>query len=309
MRRGLVLGCGGTLGMAWSVAVLHGLEQAWEWDVREAAVIVGTSAGAELACMLGGGVSIPELRLGQLGDPAAPPWLADHLRADPGRFPPRPAFGLGSPRLLGRAITGRAPILAGVCATLPGGRGDPAWLRRLAEGMASPDGWLSHPAVWLVAADFDTGQRVAFGSPDAPRASLADALQASWALPGWLPPVEIGGRRYVDGGVLSPASADLLAPLGLDEAIVVAPMASSAPGRPVGMLSRAERIVRRRMTRTLDREVAVLEEAGTSVLRLEPTGRDLAAMGGNFMDAGRRAETLVSATASIRERLATMPAR
>lgn len=304
MRRGLVLGCGGTLGMAWSVGILHELEQAWGLDMREADVIVGTSAGAELACMLGGGVSIKELRLAQLRDLSAPAWLANHLRADPGRFPPRPALALGSPRLLARAIAGRTSVLAGICAALPMGRADPGWLKQLAERMASAEGWVTHKAVWLVAADFDTGERVVFGSPNAPQASLAEALQASWALPGWLAPVEIAGRRYVDGGVLSPASADLLAPLELDEVIVVAPMASSEPGRPVGMLSRAERIVRRQMTRTLDRELAVLEESGARVTRLEPIGRDLAAMGGNFMDARRRSATLVSATASIREQLA-----
>jgi NTE family protein len=304
MRRGLVLGCGGTLGMAWSIAVLHELEQKWGWDSREADVIVGSSAGAELACMLGGGVSIRELRLAQLDDPSAPSWLADHLRSDPGRFPPRPRMALGSPRLLARSVAGGTPLLAAVCAALPVGGKDPAWLRQLAERVAGADDWVSHAAVWLVAADYDTGERVAFGSLGAPRATLADALQASWALPGWLPPAEIGGRRYVDGGVLSPASADLLAPLELDEVTVLAPMASSEPGRAVGALPRAERIVRRRMTRILDREIAVLQESGASVTRLEPNGRDLAAIGGNFMDARRRAATLVSATASIRERLA-----
>jgi NTE family protein len=307
VRRGLVLGCGGTLGMSWSVAVLHELERALEWDAREAAVIVGTSAGAELACMLGGGVSVSELRLAQLGDPAAPHWLADHLRTGPGRLPPLPAPRLGSPRLLARAVAGRAPLLAGLCGALPSGRGDSAWLRRLAGRTQSTNGWVSHSAVWLVATDFDRGERVAFGSPGAPPAPLADALQASWAVPGWMPPVAIGGRRYVDGGVLSPASADLAAPLDLDELIVLAPMASSTPGRPPGALARAERIVRRRMTRTLDRELAIVEQRGTNVLRFEPAGRELAAMGGNFMDARRRAATLVSASASIRARLGEVP--
>jgi NTE family protein len=55
------------------------------------------------------------------------------------------------------------------------------------------------------------------------------------------------------------------------------------------------------MTATLDREVATLRAAGTKVLRLEPNGRDLAAMGFNFMDARRRAATLAAATASAWE--------
>ena len=154
--------------------------------------------------------------------------------------------------------------------------------------------------MWLVACDYDTGERVAFGSPEAPRATAAQAVMASWALPGWLPAVEIGSRRFIDGGVLSPASADLVAALELDEVVVLAPMASSDPGRPHGRLARAECLLRRRMTRVLDTEVAVLRAAGVRVHRFEPVEADLTAMAGNFMDARYRAATLASAQRSVR---------
>ena len=51
--------------------------------------------------------------------------------------------------------------------------------------------------------------------------------------PGWFPPVEIAGRRFVDGGSVSSVSADLLATYPLDEVVVVAPMTTEggAPGR------------------------------------------------------------------------------
>ena len=68
-----------------------------------------------------------------------------------------------------------------------------------------------------------TGARVAFGSPGAPRAQLGDALAASWAVPGWFPPVTVAGRRYLDGGTISSVSADLVIPRQLDELVVVAP--------------------------------------------------------------------------------------
>jgi NTE family protein len=286
--------------MAWSVAVLRELELAWEWDARRAEVIVGTSAGAELACLLGAGVAVADLHRAQHGDPDAPAWLAGHLRADPGRVPPRPAVRLGSSGLLIRALSGRAPLLAGLTGALPVGRGDPAWLSELARTATGGGAWVAHPCTWLVAADFDTGERVAFGAPGAPPASIEQALRASWALPGWLPPVAIGGRRFVDGGILSPASADLVASLGLDEVVVLAPMASSDPGRPVGLLAAAERLVRRRMTHVLDGECAAVLESGARLHRFEPVGRDLAVMGGNFMDARRRARTLMSAAVSTR---------
>ncbi|WP_234379488.1 patatin-like phospholipase family protein, partial [Streptomyces caniscabiei] len=59
--RGLVLGCGGTLGAAWTIAALHALRRATDFDPREADVLVGTSAGAEVAALLGAGVDVEEL--------------------------------------------------------------------------------------------------------------------------------------------------------------------------------------------------------------------------------------------------------
>ncbi|HVJ94587.1 MAG TPA: patatin-like phospholipase family protein, partial [Labilithrix sp.] len=159
--------------------------------------------------------------------------------------------------------------------------------------------WVAHPATWVVAVDVDSGARVAFGSAAAPPAHIRDAVRASWAIPGWFPPVEIGGRRYVDGGVFSPTSADLVAPLGLDEVVVVAPMASSNPGPRKG-LGRVEGLVRRRMCRTLDAEVAILRDAGMRVLRIEPEGDDLEVMGPNFMDGARRLRVLESSLRTCR---------
>src|SRR5690606_37797065 len=66
-RTALVIGCGGTIGGAWSMAALHALAQELEWDPRDAAIIQGTSAGAEMAVMLGGGFSSADLVDMQLG--------------------------------------------------------------------------------------------------------------------------------------------------------------------------------------------------------------------------------------------------
>lgn len=304
MKRGLVLGCGGTLGMAWTVATLAELQRSLDWDAREADVTVGTSAGAELACMLGAGVAVDDLLLAQAGDPDAPLWIADHLRDGPKALPPRPSARVGSLALARLSLRGRAATVPGLTGLAPVGRGNAGWLHSLAERMTGGNRWIAHSATRIVAANYDTGERVAFGAPGAPEATMSEALRASWAVPGWLAPVVIGGRRYVDGGICSPASADLLAGAGLDEVIVLAPMASAQPGRPVGLLARVEYRLRRHMTAILDAEVSVLERAGTRVVRLEPDGRDLAAMGANFMDPSRRQATLVSAAASARERLA-----
>ncbi|MCQ9129262.1 patatin-like phospholipase family protein [Streptomyces sp. IBSBF 2807] len=305
-----MLGCGGTLGTAWTVAALHSIRQATAWDPRDADVLVGTSAGAELAALLGAGVDVGELLAAQLATASARPDLARHFAHPPRRTPPRPALMLSAPRLSAHALTRAVPALTGLSGLLPRGRGDAAWLAALADRLAPDGGWVSHPATWLAATDLDTGRRTLFGHPDAPKAALRDALRASWAIPGWFPPVRVDGRLYADGGISSPTSADLLADRGLDEVYIVAPMSTAAPGRRSG-LGRAEAVLRRVMTGILNAECAALRAAGTRVIRVEPTAADLDAMGGNFMDPRRRFAVLETALrttrATVRDALTATP--
>ncbi|TSD97391.1 patatin-like phospholipase family protein [Skermania sp. ID1734] len=294
-RRGLVLGCGGTLGAAWTVAALLAVRDALNWDPRTADVIVGTSAGAELATMLGSGISVDELLAMQRGT-TTNPILRDHIAAAPGRFPPLPQLRLGSPRL---AIKGLGTRFAS--GLLPVGNGDPAWMQRLAGRLTSGNQWVSHPKTWLVAMDYDSGERVAFGKPGAPVTTIGAALRASWAIPGWFPPVTIEGRRYIDGGAYSTASADLVVDEGLDELVVLAPMASTGkiPGQGVHLLERL--VFRNQMSAGLDAEIEKVLAAGTKVLRIDASAADLDVMGPNFMDGGRRIRTLDHSLESTKE--------
>jgi NTE family protein len=304
-RRGLVLGCGGTLGAAWTIAHLIEVERALGWDARTADVIIGTSAGAELATLLGAGVAATSILAAALGERDAPAALVHRFAHPPPAYPPRPTLRPAAP---GAAVARGATALTRLTALLPIGRGDPAFLDALVDAHVAPGGWVAHPATWIVAVDLTTGQRVAFGAPGAPAAAMRDGVRASWAVPTWFPPVAIGGRRYVDGGVASPASVDLLATRGLDEVIMLAPMASTDPGPRTG-LGRIEGVVRRAMTRTLDAEVAQVRATGTRVLRLEPDGRDLAALGPNFMDRDRRHAALEASLIHARAAVARACAR
>ncbi len=66
----------------------------------------------------------------------------------------------------------------------------------------------------VVTAELLTGSQVVIDSGE-----LLPAIQASMAVPGVFPPVEINGRKLVDGGVANPLPYDLL---GEDSDIVVA---------------------------------------------------------------------------------------
>jgi NTE family protein len=168
------------------------------------------------------------------------------------------------------------------------------WTSRAADGAGGPaDGrlatdWAQDGRTWIVAVDYDLGHRVVFGRDDAPPASLPDAVAASCSVPGWFRPAMIGGRRYVDGGVRSTASVDLLAGLGLDEVYVLAPMASQVTAPPHTALERAERVIRKRMTAATEREIDLLRTEGVQVTLVTPGPDDLHAMGGNLMDPSRR---------------------
>ncbi|MEV6428849.1 patatin-like phospholipase family protein [Nocardia sp. NPDC051463] len=298
-RRGLAIGCGGTLGAAWIVAALAATRDVLGWDPREADVLIGTSAGAETVTMLGSGIGVDELIAMQRGTSTNPILLA-HMRSEPGRFPPLPRPRLGSLRLpLRRTESGQALLTAG-SGLLPVGRGDPGWLQQLAERLNPGRTWVPHPATRLVAMDYDTGERVAFGAPDAPETTLGEALRASWAVPGWFPPVSIAGRHFIDGGTGSTASVDLLIPEKLDEVVLLAPMASTGriPATTPGHF--LERQLRNRMSAQLDVEVARLRAAGTKVLRVDATAADLAVMGPNFMDGRRRPDTFEHSLHSTR---------
>lgn len=288
-RRGLVLGGGGVLGAAWMIGALRALEDVTGWDPRTADVIVGTSAGSVLAALLGAGVGTMSLVNHQRGSstPEDPPLAYDHDAT--AALPPRPRLRLGSRRLLLRSAQ-RRDTLGALYAVLPEGRGSLGAVGTTVEAAAGS--WAGHPACWVVAVDYDEGDRVVFGRPEAPSAPISKAVMASCAIPGWFAPVDIDGRRYVDGGVHSVTSLDLLAGRGLDEVVVLAPMVSFAYDRPRSLPMRLERAVRRMMTKRVLHEARLVRESGTAVTVLGPGADDLAAFGANLMDPARRMKVL-----------------
>lgn len=292
-RWGLVLGGGGVLGGAWMVGALTALEEVHGLDARDADVIIGTSVGSVTAALLGAGVSVPELSAHQIGDPGHAGALAaldwDYDTGTGPSHPPLPRLVPGSAGLVTHNVNRlrRLPPTAVLAALLPEGRGSLQSVGRLIRGLV-PEGWCPHRGVRTVAMDFGTGRRTVFGAPGAPAAELPEAVMASCAIPGWYAPVEIGGRRYVDGGACSSTNVDLVAADGLDEVFVLAPMVSFAFDRPTHWRARAERRWRVRVTGRCLREVAKVHRAGTEVTVIGPGPEDLDAIGANLMAVDRR---------------------
>jgi len=305
--RGLVLGAGGVLGAAWTIGALAAVEEVYGWDPREAGVLVGTSAGSVLAGLLGSGVGVEQLLNHQKGIvvPGDPAIGYDYDSDSGGALPPLPRLRIGSPRaMVNNALhPWRVPPMAALAAVLPEGRGSLEPVGSIIEAVCPGGGWAPHPQTWIVAMDYDSGRRTVFGRAGAPEASLRQAVMASCAIPGWYTPVQIGRRRYVDGGTCSPTSLDLVASLGLDEVVVLSPMTSLDYDAPTSVAARVERRIRRVVTRRLVREVKKVAATGTRVTLLGPGREDLEAIGANLMDPRRRARVLETSLRTSAERL------
>jgi NTE family protein len=295
--RGLVLGGGGVLGAAWMVGALSAIEESTGVDLRSFDYILGTSAGAVLGALLSAGVNVGQLHDHQLGRTiegplAGHPW--DYDTATGGSKPQLPRLSVGSPAMVTRNVRRlrQMPPTAVLSALLPIGRGSLRGIGELVEAVVPGDQWAPRPGVWIVAMDYETGRRVPFGRSGEPQASLADAVMASCAIPGWFAPVVINEHRYIDGGACSTTSVDILAGLGLDEVYVAAPMVSFDVDHPKPLLSRLERRWRARCTRRCLHEAHKLRSQGTQVTILGPGAADLEAIGANVMDARRRLSVL-----------------
>jgi len=275
------------------VGALQALEQQTGLDAREFDDFVGTSAGSILVALLGAGVPVPDLVTHQLGavvdDGPLAGYVLDYETAAGGRHPVAPRPGLGSRELLVRNARQlhHLPPMAVLSALLPEGRGQLDTVGALVSHVV-PSGWARREGVAVVALNYETGQRVAFGRPGAPAADLADAVMASCAIPGWYQPVRIGDDRFVDGGAWSSTNLDVLAQDGLDEIYVLAPQASFDVDAPADLATRLERQWRAGVTRRVLREMAQVHRQGAHVTILAPGREDLAAFGANLMDVSRR---------------------
>jgi len=102
----------------------------------------------------------------------------------------------------------------------------------------------------VVAADLDSGEAVRFGEPPFEDVPISQAVQASSALPGLYPPVEIGGRYYVDGVLLKTLHASVALEAGATLVLCINPIVPVDTVRAVerGIMKRGKLIDRGLLT-------------------------------------------------------------
>jgi NTE family protein len=255
----LVLGGGGVAGIAWMTGLLAGLADAGR-DVTGADLVIGTSAGATLAAQLGAGLSLDELFARQVEPRLQSRELMAEIDMEKFAADLQPYMaGVASPGDMLRGF-GKFALDA---PTVP-----EAERRAVIEGRLPSASWPTTPTR-LIAIDCGSGEMAAFDAHSG--VSLIDAVAASCAVPGIWPPVTIGGRRYMDGGVRSADNADLAS--GAERIVVISPLGIDSP-IPTSL--------------PLREVVAALSAGGASVTVISPDAASVAAIGINALDPATR---------------------
>jgi NTE family protein len=266
MSDAVVFAGGGVAGIAWELGVVAGLME----SSKELASLIrdpqtryiGTSAGSAVATQLAGGLDVDALYAAQLSsetaefDPkvdVAKLWESLSALDEPGLTQEERLQNVGAFALAAATVT-EPERLVSIRARLP----HLDWPER---------------SLTITAVDAATGAFVTFDRTS--DVDLLLAVAASCAVPGVWPPVTIGDRKYVDGGVRTSANADLAA--GSERVLIITPSAADAPE---GMLSVSQA------------ELAALGDAQVAIVSADAAS--IAAFGVNPLDPATRPESALA---------------
>jgi len=255
-RIGLALAAGAPEGAIYEIGALRAIDEALEGlDLNNLHVYVGVSAGAFLTANLANNLTTAQMCRAIVSDePGEHPFVPETF------FTPavRELWHrtLTVPRLLVEAIwdwisrPGDRTLLESLTRlsrALPVGIFDNEPIRAYLEKIYTIKGRTDDfrelgKRLVVVATDLDSGLAARFGEPGLDHVPISRAVQASGALPGLYPPVEIEGRHYVDGVLLKTLHASVALEAGADLVICVNPIVPVDTVRAVeaGVMSRSQ---------------------------------------------------------------------
>ncbi len=258
MTSGVVLGGGGIAGVAWEAGIVIGLRRAGV-DRSSAEVIVGTSAGSIVGSHVAFATDLQALAALTSARTGAETAAMPAVDLDVILNALAPLFDQAlDPAEARRRVGAAARATAG---------DEEAHIARIASLLPAAERWPQRRLL-VTAVDTESGEPVAWhGGSGVP---LGRAVAASCAVPAVYPPVTIGGRRYMDGGVRSVTNADLAS--GASAVIVLDAVGHLTPRGP------------------LQDELAALGAASTLVIT--PDDSAAAVMGTNLLDGAIAAPAL-----------------
>ena len=228
-RIALALAGGGPLGAIYEIGALCALEDSLQGlALNRLDHYVGVSAGGFIAAGLANGMAPRALCAAFIDNtsPAQqlfnPSWLT---------VPAYDEFirrGIMLPGLLAHAAwsltVGRKPltqVMERLGAALPTGLFSNHKIHQQLARLFAQEGFTNdfrqlRTRLTLVATNLDTGDAAPFGSPGWDHLPISQAVQASAALPGLFPPVEIDDQYYVDGALKKTLHASVALEQGVD---------------------------------------------------------------------------------------------
>jgi len=255
----LALAGGGPLGAMYEIGVLMALDEALDGlDLNDMDIYVGVSAGSFITAGLANQLTptdiyrlfIDNKKSGQRKARSAGLGLNGFETLRPEVFL-RPAFReyfnrarsvpalawrglirfIASSLTLTSSLDKRSPLeaFASLFRAIPAGIFDNEVIAKFLSETFSHSGrtndfrQLKH-TLYSVAVDLDTGKAITFGAPGFDHVPISKAVQASAALPGLFPPVEIDGHYYVDGALKKTLNASLALEDGAELVLCVNPL-------------------------------------------------------------------------------------
>ena len=260
-RIGLAIAGGGPIGAMYELGALRALDEACDGlDLTRLDCYVGVSSGAFFAAGLANRMDTAELcRIFITGD------------SDDVVFRPEAFLQLATGEYMRRAAA-MPKLVARLTRDLLSRRGDSRWSDLVTRiGGLVPTGIFDNSQVehflrdvfsrrgrsndfrklerplYVIGVDLDSGEAVRFGGEGWDNVPISRAVQASAALPGLYPPVELRGRHFVDGALRRTMHASVVLERDVDLMIGINPLVPFNPGTDAYADAQAHRFSDRRI--------------------------------------------------------------
>ncbi|KGM54350.1 lectin subunit beta [Lysobacter daejeonensis GH1-9] len=237
-RIGLAIAGGGPIGSMYELGALRALDEAIEGlDLNRMDCYVGVSSGAFLAAGLANRMRTEEIcRIFITGDSYDAVFRpSDFMRPAVAEYMRRAA---ALPRIARKWWgdmqhapwgTGWSNFIMRFGGLVPTGLFDNAQVEHFLRDVLTRRGRTNDfrkldVPLYVIAVDLDNGEAVRFGSEQWRDVPISKAVQASAALPGLYPPVQIRGRSFVDGALRRTMHASVVLEQDIDLLIGVNPL-------------------------------------------------------------------------------------
>ncbi len=281
-RIALALAGGGPLGAIYEIGALCALDESLDGlELSRLQHYVGVSAGGFIAAALANGMTPRELCASFIENDSAPSetfdpsWLmvpaySEFIRRSimlPGLL----ASALWRVTLGKRSVTHALERLG---KALPTGvfsneQVDVQLARLFGQAGRTNDFRQLKTRLTLVATNLDSGEAAPFGRPGWDHVPISRAVQASSALPGLFPPVEIDDQYFVDGALKKTMHASVALEEGVDLMFCLNPLVpfDATPHRLETVMQRGLPLEKRRIPRIVDGGLpAVLSQTFRSMI-------------------------------------------